>query len=108
LDSTASGGEPLTSVSLFDQGLIQVLQASVVGLEPKKPYLLALAARPDGSAGLQPLAAFVTNPAGSAIVDTAGPIRQIVQAGASAERRYLVIVEGTAARPGPVVQRQAQ
>src|SRR6267378_1029634 len=29
-----------TSVSLFDQGLIQVLQASVTGLEPKQPYVL--------------------------------------------------------------------
>ena len=38
-----------TSVSLFDQGLIQVLQASVTGLEPKQPYVLALADKPDGS-----------------------------------------------------------
>ena len=29
-------GEPPTSVSLFDQGLIQVLQASVTGLQPKQ------------------------------------------------------------------------
>ena len=68
-----------TSVSLFDQGLIQVLQASVTGLEPKQKYVLALADKPDGSGSLQPLAAFMTNPAGSAIVDAAGPIRQIVQ-----------------------------
>ena len=41
----AAQGEirPPTSVSLFDQGLIQVLQASVTGLEPKQPYVLALA-----------------------------------------------------------------
>src|SRR5437660_8896513 len=31
-----------TSVALFDQGLIQVLQASVTGLKPKQPYVLAL------------------------------------------------------------------
>jgi YVTN family beta-propeller protein len=31
-----------TSVSLFDQGLIQVLQASVTGLEPKRPLFSAL------------------------------------------------------------------
>ena len=41
------GGEP-TSVSLFDQGLIQVLQAAVTGLKPGKPYVLALARRRDG------------------------------------------------------------
>src|SRR6202790_5262316 len=39
-----AGNKAPTSVSLFDQGLIQVLQASVTGLEPKKPYVLALAA----------------------------------------------------------------
>src|SRR5213594_1941230 len=45
------GGEP-TSVSLFDQGLIQVLQAAVTGLEPGKPYVLALARRRDGGGGV--------------------------------------------------------
>lgn len=30
-------GKQATSVSLFDQGLTQVLQAAVTGLEPKKP-----------------------------------------------------------------------
>src|SRR5439155_24179123 len=34
-------GQAPTSVSLFDQGLIQVLQASVTGLEPKHKYVLA-------------------------------------------------------------------
>jgi hypothetical protein len=48
----------------------------------------------------------MTNPAGSAIVNAVGPIRQIVQAEAKTERRYLVIAEGTAAHPGPVVQLQ--
>src|SRR5882762_5820589 len=105
------GGEP-TSVSLFDQGLIQVLQAAVTGLEPGKPYVLALARRRDGGGGgggggpLEPLAAFTTNPAGAAVVDAIGPIRQIVRASAPVERRYLVIAAGTPAQPGPVVQTQ--
>jgi hypothetical protein len=30
---------PPTSVSLFDQGLIQVLQTSMTGLEPKQPCI---------------------------------------------------------------------
>src|SRR4029077_12034587 len=55
-------GQAPTSVSLFDQGLIQVLQASVTGLEPKQKYVLALAEQADGSGPLQPLAAFMTNP----------------------------------------------
>jgi hypothetical protein len=33
----------LTSVLLSDQGLVQVLEAAVTGLEPGKPYVLALA-----------------------------------------------------------------
>jgi YVTN family beta-propeller protein len=102
----APGGSQPTSVSLFDQGLIQVLQAAVTGLEPGKPYVLALARRRDGRAPLEPLAAFTTNPAGAAVVDAIGPIRQIVRASTPAERRYLVIAAGTPAQPGPVVQTQ--
>ena len=99
------GGQP-TSVSLFDQGLIQVLQAAVTGLEPGKLYVLALGRRRDGGGPLEPLAAFTTNPAGAAVVDAIGPIRQIVRASTPAERRYLVIATGTPAQPGPVVQTQ--
>src|SRR5438874_1212761 len=45
---TGDGKAP-TSVSLFDQGLIQILQASVTGLQPKQKYVLALAEHEDGS-----------------------------------------------------------
>ena len=100
--------KPPTSVSLFDQGLTQVVQASVTGLAPKKPYVLGLASRADGSGPLEPLSAFMTNPAGSAIVNAVGPIRQIVQSAADGERRYLVIAEGTAEHPGAIVQRQTE
>ncbi|KJC60783.1 hypothetical protein UP10_11110 [Bradyrhizobium sp. LTSPM299] len=100
------GDKPPTSVSLFDQGLIQVLQASVTGLEPKQRYVLALADKADGSGTVQPLAAFMTNPAGSAIVDATGPIRQIVQSATKAERRYLVIAPGEPSKFGAAVQVQ--
>jgi YVTN family beta-propeller protein len=106
LKSVATPAAAPTSVSLFDQGLVQVLQASVTGLMPKQPYVLALATRPDGSGTLEPLASFMTNPAGSAIVDTVGPIRQIAEGSATAPRRYLVVAEGKAAQIGPVVQVQ--
>ena len=95
-----------TSVSLFDQGLIQVLQAAVTGLQPKQPYVLALAQQADGKGTLEPLASFMTNPAGSAIVNATGPIRQVVQGEDKIPRRYLVIVPGTAAEPGKPVQLQ--
>jgi YVTN family beta-propeller protein len=101
-------GKAPTSVSLFDQGLIQVLQASVAGLQPKQKYVLALADQADGSGPLQPLAAFMTNPAGSAIVNAAGPIRQIVENPAKPERRYLVIAAGDATTFGEAIQVQTK
>jgi YVTN family beta-propeller protein len=97
-----------TSVSLFDQGLIQVVQASVTGLQPKQKYVLALADHADGGGSLEPLAAFMTNPAGSAIVNATGPIRQIVSAPAGTERRYLVIAPGDGMKTEQAVQVQAQ
>jgi YVTN family beta-propeller protein len=104
----ANEGKAPTTVSLFDQGLIQVLQASVTGLEPKQKYVLGLAEHADGSGAIEALAAFMTNPAGSAIVDATGPIRQIVQSGAQAERRYLVIAPGDASKFGEAVQVERQ
>lgn len=104
----ASHGAPApTSVTLFDQGLLQVLQASVTGLAPKMPYTLALASRPDGTGPLEPLAAFMTNPAGSAIVNALGPIRQVVQDSPAQDRRYLVIAPQIDGKPGTPVQVQS-
>jgi len=106
--SAAAGSDDKasTSVSLFDQGLIQVLQAAVTGLEPKQPYILALSHERDGQGPLEPLAAFMTNPAGSAIVNATGAIRQVVHGEDKIQRRYLVIAEGHADKPGHVVQVQ--
>jgi YVTN family beta-propeller protein len=102
------GGPPVTRVSLFDQGLTQVLQAAVTGLEPKKPYVLALSPKADAGGPLEPLAGFVTNPAGAAIVNAVGPIRQVVQGTGGSPRRYLVILSGTPAATGAPVQMQVQ
>jgi YVTN family beta-propeller protein len=101
-----TGEPPPTSVSLFDQGLVQVLQAAVTGLEPMHPYVLALSQDPNGGGALEPLEAFTTNQAGAAIVNTVGPIRQVVQAADKVSRRYLVIVPGTAQQHGTPVQVQ--
>jgi YVTN family beta-propeller protein len=95
-----------TSVSLFDQGFTQIFQASVTGLQPKMPYVLVLSSEPNGRGKLEAIASFMTNPAGSAIVNTAGPIRQIVQGEQQTARRYLAIAEGHADKPGPIVQVQ--
>jgi YVTN family beta-propeller protein len=103
----ASAKQPPTSVSLFDQGLIQVLQASATGLAPGKPYVLALSETKNGEGTLESLASFMTNPAGSAIVNAMGPIRQLVQKDSESPRRYLVIAPGTYDEHGAPVQVQA-
>ena len=97
-----------TSVSLSDQGLVQVLEAAVTGLEPGKPYLLALASEPSGTGVLEPLQGFMANPAGAAIVNTIGQIRQLVRGEDKSPRRYLVIAPGTAEQHGAPVQVQAE
>jgi YVTN family beta-propeller protein len=110
-----AGGKPSgdadkapTSVTLFDQGLVQVVQAAVTDLEPGQPYVLALSDDPTGQGALESLSAFVTNPAGAAIVNSVGPIRQIVQGEAKTQRRYLVLLKGTPASLGAPVQVQVQ
>jgi DNA-binding beta-propeller fold protein YncE len=97
-----------TSVSLSDQGLVQVLEASVTGLEPGKPYVLALANEASGAGGLQLLQGFMTNPAGAAVVNAIGPIRQLVRGEDKSPRRYLVIAPGPVANPGAPVQVQTE
>ena len=94
-----------TSIALFDQGLVQVLEAAVTELHPNHTYVLALSRNPNGSGPLvPPLQQFMTNPAGAAIVNTIGPIRQILQE--NVPPRYLVIVPGTAHQHGLTVQIQ--
>jgi hypothetical protein len=90
--------KPDTSVTLFDQGLVQVLEAAVTGLAPKQTYVLALATRPDGTGAVEPLTRFTTNPAGSAVVNAIGPIRQVVRMQQGAPRRYLVILRDESGR----------
>ena len=98
-----------TSVSLSDQGLVQVLEASVTGLEPGKPYVLALSNEASGGGALQPVQGFMTNPAGAAVVNAIGPIRQLVRGEDKAQqRRYLVIAPGTVGNLAAPVQVQAE
>ena len=101
----SAGGEP-TSVALFDQGLVQVVQAAVTGLTPGMAYVLGLSEKADGSGPIEPLANFKTSPVGSAIVNTTGPIRQMVKDGPPSARRYLVIATHANDKVGPAVQVQ--
>jgi len=104
----AGGKQAPTSVSLSDQGLVQVLEAAVTGLEPGQTYVLALASEPSGAGVVEPLQTFKTNPAGAAIVNAIGPIRQVVRGEDKIQRRYLVIVPGTVGKLGAPVQVQAE
>lgn len=99
-----------TTVTLFDQGLVQVLQAAVTGLQPNQAYSLAFADHPDGSGNLEALANFMTNPVGAAIVNALGQIRQLVTPGtntAADKRRYLVIAPQVSGKAGTPVQVQS-
>jgi YVTN family beta-propeller protein len=102
------GSSLVTTVSLFDQGITQVLQAAVAGLEPAKPYVLVLASRHDGSGAIEPLVQFMTNPAGAAVVNAVGPIRQIIEPDAPSrdDRRYLAIFSVENGKPARPVQLQ--
>ncbi len=106
-----NGEGPATTVALFDQGLTQVVQAAAAGLEPKKPYVLLLSEQPDGGGQREPIARFMANPAGAAVVNAVGPIRQLVQPGVgspASPRRYLAIAAvGADGAVGASVQVQA-
>jgi YVTN family beta-propeller protein len=99
-------GKMQTTVAVNNQGLVDLLEAAVTGLEAKKPYLLGLANNADGSGHLEPLAKFMTNPAGAAIVVTVGPLRRAVQGNEGNQRRFLVIAPMHEEKPGAPVQVQ--
>lgn len=110
VSGTQIGGVAPTSVTLFDQGLVQVLQAAATHLQPKSPYVIGLSDHADGSGDIEPLATFMTNPAGSAIVNAIGQIRQVVGPSVATDhdrRRYLVIAPQVSGKPGAAVQVQA-
>jgi YVTN family beta-propeller protein len=104
--SSAGAKKPETTVAVNNQGLIDLLEAAVTGLEPKHPYLLALAGNADGSGRLEPVATFMTNPAGAAIVVAVGPLRRVVETTEGNPRRYLVIAPVLDGKPGAPVQIQ--
>jgi YVTN family beta-propeller protein len=99
-----------TTVTINNQGLLDLLQAAVTGLQPKTEYELALAEHRTSPYGkLEPLVKFSTNPAGAAIVNTLGPLRRFVAGPVDeSERRYLVIIPAGAAGDVQPVQVQLE
>ena len=102
----AGASEVASTVVVNNQVLVDLLQAAVTGLEPKKPYLLALSMNADGSGALEPVAKFMTNPAGAAVVNAIGPLRKSVEGNPNTPRRYLVVAAMTDDKPGVPVQVQ--
>jgi hypothetical protein len=69
--------------------------------------MLALTSKSDGTGRIEPIAQFMTNPAGAQIVNAVGPIRQIVDPSeAREERRYLAIITVENGKLGRPVQLQ--
>src|SRR6185436_8533245 len=69
-------------------------------------YTLALTASADGEGPLEPLANFTANPAGAAIVNAVGPIRQVIELNATVPRRFLVVAPAEEGKTGAPVQLQ--
>jgi hypothetical protein len=105
-----------TTVTVNNQGLSDLLQAAVTGLQPMTNYQLALAQNPSSPYGkLEPIVAFTTNAAGAQIVDTLGPLRQVVTGTAQPsgqdqepDRQYLVIIPASASSNSQPLQVQLQ
>jgi YVTN family beta-propeller protein len=104
-DSKSSASGPATTVTLNYQGPIDLLEAAVTGLDPNANYTLGLTPNPQAPGqDFQPLATFHTNAAGAQIVESLGPLRQIVAGSPQLQdrrdqERYLVIVPAGSTEP---------
>jgi len=100
LELTAPQGSPSAAhatVSVNTVGPLDLLQAAVTGLKPSEQYTLWLVtARTAPLRQKEPLATFKTNLAGAQVVQTIGPLRQILSgtneaAAEQAQGRFLMI-----------------
>src|ERR1700738_3501486 len=102
-DTAAAGAT--TTVTLNYQGSIDLLEAAVTGLDPTASYTLGLVPNLGAPAqDFQPLATFQTNAAGAQIVESLGPLRQVVAGSPQLEdqhdeRRFLEIVPAGGTQP---------
>lgn len=94
----------LTTVTVNNQGLVDLIQAAATGLEPKHAYVLATSLKADGYGPLTPIARFMSNPAGAAIIDAVGALRAALAGNSTAPRQYLVIAPEAEGQPMAPVQ----
>jgi YVTN family beta-propeller protein len=86
------------SAAVNSLGLLDLVEVAPAGLAPKSRYQLYLAESDHPAFGkLVPLAAFTTNPEGSAIVQTLGPLKSLAAGGSSASgapaQRFLIVTD---------------
>src|SRR5882672_7484804 len=97
------------SVAVNSLGLLDLVQVAAENLTPMTQYQLNLVEPGDASGKLEPLAAFTTQPDGSAIVQAIGPLKTLAaEAGNSADessRRYLIVTQYNS--PSQIVLRQS-
>ena len=86
------------------QGLVDIIQAAVTGLEPKKTYFLATSMQADGSGTLTPIAKFMSNPAGAAIFDAVDALRSTLAGNGVTARAYLVVAMEQDGKLGKALQ----
>jgi YVTN family beta-propeller protein len=103
LSSPRGDSAPRATVSINAIGSLDLLQAAVTGLKPGQAYTLWLvASRTEPYGKKESLATFNANLAGAQIVQTIGPLRQILAAGPTSDpveqrsRRYLLVTPADA------------
>ncbi len=105
----SSAASAPTTVTLNYQGPLDLLEAAVTGLQPNTSYTLGYV--PDLAApgqDFQALSMFMTNAAGAQIVESIGPLRQVVAGTPQpGDQRYLLIVPTGQTQPVQV-QLQSQ
>lgn len=100
--------EAATTVAVNSQGLLDLVEAAVAGLQPKTKYQMALAENASAPFGkITPIVNFETNPAGAAIVTVFAPTKTVAEASQSEnDGRTLVIRPINEAGPGEPIQVQ--
>ena len=95
------------SVAVNSLGQLDLVEVAAENLTPTSQYQLNLTGSGDASGKIEPLAVFMTQPDGSAIVQAIGPLKTLAgEAGASpSERQFLTVTPAN--NPSEVVLRQA-
>jgi hypothetical protein len=84
-------------VAVNSIGLLDLVQIAARGLTPKSQYQVYLAESDHAPFGkLEPLAVLKTNPDGAGIVQTVGPLKTLIGAGAdrnAPSQRFLIVTD---------------